>query len=466
VRTKSWRKQSRKELVMRRHYSAAQKQAAIDLYHQGMSLRGVEKRLGYPPKSCLHRWLKAPEEQQCRKYQGRKLYTYALKVEAVCRFYSGERIKAIADRLGIRSPYLIPVWAKRGIGKGAGNVAPEEDPTGGRAPDTPDTIEDLKARNHGLELENALMRETIKLLKKDPGVDQKSLSNPEKAILVDALRRSFSLSEIMEKLKMASSSYYYSRAALSRPDKYAGLRVKVKALFLEHRAVYGARRIWFALKNVGIKVSEKVVRRIMREDRLVVICQHKRRPYSSYGGEISPAPANLIQRDFHAAEPNQKWLTDITEMKAADAKVYLSPVLDCFDGKVVSFTVGLHPDEELANTMLKDAIATLPQGKHPIIHSDRGCHYRWPKWIQITRDAHLVRSMSKKGCSPDNAAAEGFFGRLKNEMYYGFEWTKRPARELMQGISEYIAWYNGKRLKASLGGMSPNQYRKSLGYAI
>ena len=146
--------------------------------------------------------------------------------------------------------------------------------------------------------------------------------------------------------------------------------------------------------------------------------------YSSYKGEITPAVPNVIARDFHTEQPNMKWLTDITEFHIPAGKIYLSPIIDCFDGLPVSWTIGTSPDAELVNTMLDNAIGTLKDGEHPIIHSDRGEYYRWPGWIERMENAKLTRSMSKKGCSPDNSACEGFFGRLKNEMFYGRSWKE------------------------------------------
>ena len=113
--------------------------------------------------------------------------------------------------------------------------------------------------------------------------------------------------------------------------------------------------------------------------------------------------------------------------------------------------------------MLDIAISTLPNGAHPIVHSDRGCHYRWPGWIKRIEDSQLIRSMSKKGCSPDNAACEAFFGRLKNEMFYNHNWTHVTIDEFIDAIDNYMHWYSTKRIKISLGAMSPMEYRRSLG---
>lgn len=149
--------------------------------------------------------------------------------------------------------------------------------------------------------------------------------------------------------------------------------------FADSKGRYGYRRIKAVLKT---GVSEKSVRRIMAEEGLVAHVP-KRRRYGSYEGETTPAPANLVDRDFTAERPNEKWLTDITEIKARDGKVYLSPPVDCFDGKIVAYTAGFSPNAELANRMPEKAASTLPGNARPLVHSDRGCHCRWPGWLGL-----------------------------------------------------------------------------------
>lgn len=165
---------------------------------------------------------------------------------------------------------------------------------------------------------------------------------------------------------------------------------------------------------MGLIVSEKVVRRLMREEHLTVWKKNNKK-YNSYAGEISPAVENIVNRNFRAEYPNMKWLTDITEFSLPAGKVYLSPIIDCFDGLAVSWTIGTSPTADLANAMLEKAISFLNEDGHPIVHSDCGGHYRWPGWIQRMEAAGLTRSMSKKGCSPDNSACEVFSGDLKTK---------------------------------------------------
>ncbi|SQW22093.1 putative transposase protein [Escherichia coli] len=212
-------------------------------------------------------------------------------------------------------------------------------------------------------------------------------------------------------------------------------------IFNSNYQCYGYRRLHAMLGYEGLQLSEKVLCRLMVEVQLVVSCNRHRR-YSLYCGEIGPAPENLIARDFKEEQPNQKCLTDITEFQLPAGKVWLLLVVDCFDGKVVSWSLSTRPDAELVNTMLDNAVETLNASERPVIHSDSGRHYRWPGWLERLNAAGLIRSMSRKGCSPDNAACEGFFGRLKTEMYYGRKWLGITPEKFMQHVDAYIRWYN------------------------
>lgn len=252
------------------------------------------------------------------------------------------------------------------------------------------------------------IEKAAELLKKAGGNNLTQLENREKAEVIDAMRSMYRLKDLLSLFQISKSSYFYSIQTVSH-DKYEDLRQKLHVIFDSVNGCCGYRRIHAILKKSGIVVSEKVVRRLMKEEELIVY-RAKRKKYSSYAGEISPDVANIIKRDFHADAPNTKWLTDITEFRLSAGKVYLSPIIDCFDGLAVSWSIGISPSAELVNTMLDDAISHLKKEEHPVSHSDRGAHYRWSGWINRMNKAGLTRSMSKKGCSPDNSACEGFFG--------------------------------------------------------
>jgi len=270
------------------------------------------------------------------------------------------------------------------------------------------------------------LKKANELLKKGLGVDLERLTNREKTLLVDALKDLYRLPELLAQLELVRSSYFYHRARVNLADKYLAIRRSITEIFEINHRCYGYRRLQASLARQRVTISEKVVQRLMKQEGLVV-AKPKRRRYGSYLGEISPAPENLINRDFQATAPNEKWPTDITEFQIPASKVYLSPIIDCFDGLVISWSIGTQPDAALVNTMLDAAIETVAEGEaRPIVHSDRGAHYRWPGWLPRIGDAKLVRSMSHKGCSQDNAACEGFFGRLKTELFYPRDW--KPPR--------------------------------------
>ena len=207
-------------------------------------------------------------------------------------------------------------------------------------------VESLRRAVRQLRLEQDLLNKANELLKKGLGVDLQLLTNREKTLLLDALTEHHGLQELLAQLALARSSYIHHRARAAVGEKYAHVRQFITEIFESNPRCYGYRGVQ-ALTRQDVATSEKVVQRLMKQESLVVPKPRKRR-YASYLGEISPAPENLINRDFQAAAPNEKWLTDITELQIPAGKVYLSPIIDCFDGMVVSWTNGTSPDAELA----------------------------------------------------------------------------------------------------------------------
>ena len=186
--------------------------------------------------------------------------------------------------------------------------------------------------------------------------------------------------------------------------------------------------------NEGIIVSEKVVRRIMRQEQLIVK-QKRTKKYNSYKGEITPAVENIVNRDFHAEKPNQKWITDITEFSIKSGKVYLSPIIDCLDGMPVSWTIGTSPNAELTNTMLRKAIATLSPDEKPSFIQIEVVIIGGLNGLKSWMMPDSQDLWSRKGCSPDNSACEGFFGHLKTEMFYGYNWDDYSIDEFIQEVT-------------------------------
>ena len=449
---------------------------ALKMYYQCGSVTKTIRTLGYPARRTMYLWI---ENEEKEKFPRKELNitntaehprnpSVDIKMDAIHRcFELGESVKSVSEDIGY-SRASIYQWHKRYLRGGAialmnnKNISPGQLKKGMETPSSDQDIRQLQEQVNDLQMEIDILKETINVLKKDPGVDQTALRNREKAVIVDALKDKYSLPDLLKMLDFPKSSYYYQQAAMRRKDKHKEIRGKITKLFYENRECYGYRRIHSLLKRDGVIISEKIIRRIMKEEGLIVRSTTKKK-YNSYKGEISPSVPNVIQRDFHAEKPNCKWLTDITEFAIPAGKVYLSPIVDCFDGMLPSWTIGSSPDAALVNKMLDKAVEQLNENDHPIIHSDRGCHYRWPGWIERMNNAGLERSMSKKGCSPDNSACEGLFGRIKNEMFYSRDWGDTSVQQFIEILDELLIWYNDKRIKESLGYMSPREYRQSLG---
>ena len=459
-------------------YSDEDKQKAVSYYlEHGKCISRTCRKLGYPCRTVLKEWIEeiAPDQRKrCKKSASTVNLSSEEKKQAVIDLCARTgNADEIAKKYGV-SRCTLYSWKKellperslqKLLKKNNENTGSHEtiESLKNEVESLKDQAADLQRQVYRLQLEKDVLEKAAEILKKDQGIRLENLTNREKAMVIDALRYKYLLKELLEVFHMAKSSYCYQENAIKAPDKYEDIREQIRKSFSESGGCYGYRRIYLSVKKQdGRRVSEKVIRHLMKDENLVVKVK-KRRKYNSYKGEITPAVENIIERNFHADAPNIKWLTDITEFHIPAGKIYLSPIIDCFDGLPVSWTIGTSPDADLVNTMLDSAISKLGKDEKPIVHSDRGCHYRWPGWIERMEKADLTRSMSKKGCSPDNSACEGFFGRLKNEMFYNHTWENVTIEEFIDILDTYMQWYSEKRIKVSLGGISPMQYRRSLG---
>ena len=454
-------------------YSLEQKQVAVKQYiAHDQCIAATIRALGYPSRGTLTDWIREAFPQSRQAIVGsvrRPKYPDSMKQAGVRELCSrpGSAL-AVAEKLGVCRPTLYN-WKNQLLGPEAPasmkrrNLSPPA--SAPQLAELERQLETLQRQVRQLQLERDLLEKATEILKKGLGVDLQLLTNREKTLLIDALKEHYGVPALLAQLGLPRSSYFYHRARVKVADKYVDARRAITEIFEMNHRCYGYRRLQASLSRQHVTISEKVVQRLMKQENLVV-ANPKRRRYASYLGEISPAPENIINRDFQADAPNEKWLTDITEFQIPAGKVYLSPIIDCFDGMVVSWTLGTSPDAELVNTMLDAAIETVAETtERPVVHSDRGGHYRWPGWLTRMSDANLTRSMSRKACSPDNAACEGFFGRLKTELFYPRDWKSTSVEQFIEVVDSYIRWYNEKRIKISLGSLSPIEYRTSLGLA-
>lgn len=461
----------------RPRYTEEQKLMAVRHYlEHGRNYSNTTRTLGYPCRLELAKWCRELAPEKCKRSGGGLNYMEEQKSEAA----ETRDARTIGSYDETADPFPVPASrANGGCPQDNYSLRKEVESDVSEIDDLKRLREELRRDVKELREEKArvdeelkraklecdVLRVTAELIKKEPGVDWRKLRNREKALLVNALREDHPLKELLSFVGLCRSTYFYSRGRMIVFDRHAEHREKIRTLFARNHERYGYRRIHACLRREGDVLLEKIVRRIMKEEALAVSIK-RRRKYNSYRGESAPAAENLLARDFRADSPNEKWVTDITEFALPAGKVYLSPMIDCFDGMVVSWTLSTSPDADLVNDMLDIAVGTLSKGERPVVHTDRGAHYRWPGWLSRMEAVGLPRSMSKKACTADNAACEGFFGRLKNEVFYNRGWQGVGIDEFMAIIGNYLHWYNKERIKMSLGAKSPLEFRRSLGLAV
>ena len=269
----------------------------------------------------------------------------------------------------------------------------------------------------------------------------------------------FALEILLKIIRLARSTYYYHLKQLDQTDKNQTIKAEIQAIFTEHKGNYGYRRITLALRNRGFVVNHKKVQRLMKALGLSARIRRKRK-YSSYQGEIGKKAENLIRRQFEASKPMEKCYTDVTEfaIPASSQKLYLSPVLDGFNSEIIAYNLSTSPNLAQVKMMLEQAF-TEKYYENTILHSDQGWQYQHDFYHHFLEDKGIQQSMSRKGNSPDNGMMESFFGILKSELFCGYEKTFKSIEHLEQAIVDYINYYNNKRIKVKLKGLSPVQYR-------
>jgi len=272
---------------------------------------------------------------------------------------------------------------------------------------------------------------------------------------VDGLRHQHQLGDLLWAAGLSASTFYYQRKSLSAPDPDAAAKASVQRVFAEHRGRYGYRRVTAQLRREGVPINHKVVLRLMQAMGLKSPVRQKK--FHSFRGVSHETTPNVLQRRFDAGQPNQAWVTDVTEFNVRGEKLYLSPVLDLYNGEIVAFQTDRRPTLDLVARSLRKAVTRLSDDQRPVVHSDQGWQYQQPAYRRLLTDRHLVQSMSRKGNCLDNAAMESFFAVLKSELFHLGRFDSID--QLQRSIRSYIHYYNHKRIKLKLKGLSPVEFR-------
>ena len=242
---------------------------------------------------------------------------------------------------------------------------------------------------------------------------------------------------------------------MNKSDKYSEIKIKIRYICESHFGRYGYRRVTAEMHKQGININHKVVMRLMKQEGLTSKVRLKK--YRSYKGQHGKIAPNVVQRNFCAVKPNQKWTTDITEFSLFGTKLYLSPILDMFNGEIVSYELSKTPILQQVINMLDKAFAKVKTTEGIIFHSDQGWQYQHTSYQQTLKNHGIIQSMSRKGNCLDNSVMENFFGLLKSELLYLQNF--QSIEDFEKKLHEYIYYYNNKRIKLKLKGMSPVEYR-------
>lgn len=251
------------------------------------------------------------------------------------------------------------------------------------------------------------------------------------------------------------STYYYHSKKLIKKDKYENIKREISNIFHENKGLYGYPRITLVLRKKGFQINHKTVYKLMKEMGLKSIVRPKK--YRSYKGNIGKVAPNLINRKFEACKPLQKLATDITQINICGEKIYLSPVLDMFNSEIIAYDVSRNPDFNQVLNMLNSLFKIMPNGSNAVLHSDQGWQYQHKRYQHLLKEKGIRQSMSRKGNCLDNSIMENFFAILKSEFVYIEDFSN--VDEFISKLDEYILYYNNKRIKSKLKGLSPVEYR-------
>ena len=272
------------------------------------------------------------------------------------------------------------------------------------------------------------------------------------------MRRSHKLANLLQVAGLARSTFYYQCQAIKRADQRSDMEAKIRTVYDEHKGRYGYRRITAALcsSSMAEPVNHKRVQRLMQKMGLRALIRAKKRSWHVPGMSDVNVP-NVLQRDFFAKAPNQKWVTDVTEFNVNGQKLYLSACMDLYNGEIIAHRMARRPVFELVSGTLRAALSRSKCTAELTVHSDQGWQYKMQPYRAMLARRGVTQSMSRKGNCFDNAAIESFFGTLKTEYFHLAALDSLETLEA--GVDDYIHYYNHERIKLGLRGLSPVEYR-------
>jgi len=255
-------------------------------------------------------------------------------------------------------------------------------------------------------------------------------------------RDKYSISEMCRFFKVSRSGYYGYVSRMNIPAKDLQLAKKIQECQEKCGKTYGYRRVHIWLERQGIHHNPKTILRVMQKYNLLSVIRRKK--YRNYGEYLHRYP-NLLNRDFKADRPNQKWVTDISYIKTKQGTLYLSVIRDLYDNSIVAYKTGTEQNINLVLSTIREAKKNEKVTAELQLHSDQGFQYTSHAYFKLTKSYNITPSMSRKGNPYDNALAENFFSILKTECIYRTNLQTYEEARLL--IGEYIHFYNNERIQ-------------------
>ena len=411
------------------------------------------------------------------------------KLAAINRvLMDGEPIQIVAIDLGLTDTSVLRGWIKSYIENGYNVVTKKK----GRPSTRGNEKEDGRRVGEG---EQTPSRATVeedyreRIIKKTASLSSRRRKEEREQLTkaVTELRQELrcSLNFILETINsndslpnLPRSDYYYWKNRIDPDTKNSDLMDAITTIYTDNHKRYGYRRITLQLKNEGWIVNHKAVKRLMAKLHLYGITPKAK--YKSYKGDFNGTVDNKLLykrvdtrkhrtdyiRDFSTSSVNEKWTTDISEFHIAAGKLYLSPILDMHNREIVAYNISRSPSYIQIADMLNKAFSKFDDLGNLIFHSDQGWQYQMFHYHKTLREKGITQSMSRKGNCLDNSPMENFFGKMKNEMFYGHEFEFKTLEQLQKAMEEYIDYYNNKRIQVKLKGLTPCQARNQSLYSI
>ena len=416
-------------------------------------------------------------------------YSPEYKFAAIMRVLeNGESIESVAVDLGLAADGILRQWIKSYIENGYNVVTKQK----GRPSTRDKEKEDGRGTGEG---ERRTSRATVeedyreRIIKKTASLSSRGRKEKQEQLTkaVTELRQELkcSLDFILETINsidslpnLPRSDYYYWKNRIDPDTKNSELMDAITTIYTDNHKRYGYRRITLQLKKDGWTVNHKTVKRLMSKLKLYGITP--RAKYKSYKGDFNGTVDNKLLykrvdtkkhrteyiRDFSTTDVNEKWTTDVSEFHIAAGKLYLSPILDMHNREIISYNISTSPSYSQITDMLNKAFNKFDDLSNLTFHSDQGWQYQMFRYHKALKERGITQSMSRKGNCLDNSPMENFFGKMKNEMFYGHEYEFKTLEQLQKAMEEYIDYYNNERIQVKLKGLTPCQARNQSIYSI